>query len=115
MYSTPTTPLSVSDMDLSNYTLIDTVTGTYLDPTSCVLVPDEAATPLWLGDETDLSDSEICEIGKQYGKPLTLNDQLAESIADALWGEDADKEWNADTLDSIADAIRTLRPDLARG
>jgi hypothetical protein len=101
-------------MDLSNYTLIDTVTGTILDPLGCVLVSDSDAPTIW-HEVDDLSDSEICEIGKQYGKPLTLNDQLAESIADALWGEDADKEWNADTLDSIADAIRTLRPDLARG
>jgi hypothetical protein len=42
------------------------------------------------------------------------SESLLEYIADALWGEDADQEWNADTLDAIADAIRTLRPDLAK-
>jgi hypothetical protein len=95
------------------FTLIDTVTGTYLDPTSCVLVPDEAATPLWLGDETDLSDSEICEIGKDSGISIQATFDLSQCIADALWGEDADTEWGPDTLDAIADAVRTLRPDLA--
>jgi hypothetical protein len=65
------------------FTLIDTVTGTYLDPTSCVLVPDEAATPLWLGDETDLSDSEI---GGDSGISVPATFDLAQCIADALWG-----------------------------
>ena len=46
------------------FTLIDTATGTYLDSTDCVLIPDEAATPLWLGDETNLSPPEVSEMGK---------------------------------------------------
>jgi hypothetical protein len=47
----------------------------------------------------------------------SLEENLLNSIADALWGEGADQDWNADTLDAIADAIDTLRPDLitARG
>jgi hypothetical protein len=39
---------------------------------------------------------------------------LLNSIADALWGDDADESWSADTLDAIADAIRTVRPDLVK-
>jgi hypothetical protein len=39
-------------------------------------------------------------------------DDLLRSIADALWGDGADTPWSADTLDSIADAIRLQRPDL---
>jgi hypothetical protein len=42
----------------------------------------------------------------------TQNEQLLQAIADALWGEDADKEWGADTLDAIAEAIMDRRPDL---
>jgi hypothetical protein len=42
------------------------------------------------------------------------DDGLVRSIADALWGDDADTEWGPDTLDTIADAIRTVRPELAK-
>jgi hypothetical protein len=44
--------------------------------------------------------------------PNERSEQLIQSIADALWGDDADTEWNADTLDAIADAIRLMRPEL---
>jgi hypothetical protein len=40
------------------------------------------------------------------------SEQLLQAIADALWGEGADTPWSPDTLDAIADAIRTERPDL---
>jgi hypothetical protein len=42
------------------------------------------------------------------------NDSLVLSIADALWGDDADTEWNSDTINAIADAIRNVRPELAK-
>ena len=45
-------------------------------------------------------------------KPEEVNEQLLQSIADALWGEDADQQWSPDTLDAIADAIINQRPDL---
>ena len=70
-------------MKLSNYTLIDTVTGTILDPSSCVLVPDSALT----GEELDsASDSEITEIGKELGKPLTcpLDYPVVSALGDLL-------------------------------
>jgi hypothetical protein len=40
------------------------------------------------------------------------SEQLLQAIADALWGDGADTPWSPDTLDAIADAIRTERPDL---
>jgi hypothetical protein len=42
------------------------------------------------------------------------NDSLVLSIANILWGEDSSPEWGADTLDEIADAIRNVRPELAK-
>jgi hypothetical protein len=42
------------------------------------------------------------------------NDSLVLSISDALWGEGADTEWGPDTLNAIADAIRNVRPELAK-
>lgn len=48
-----------------------------------------------------------------YTSPQPVaSEQLLQSIADALWGEDADKEWSPDTLDAIAEAIIVQRPDL---
>jgi len=47
------------------------------------------------------------------GEPDQAED-LLNLIADALWGEDADQNWSADTLDAIADAILSQRPDLAQ-
>lgn len=41
-----------------------------------------------------------------------LNEQLLQSIADALWGEGGDTPWTPDTLEAIADAIELQRPDL---
>ena len=43
---------------------------------------------------------------------MNKNEQLLRAIADALWGDDADTEWNSDTIQAIADAIQTERPDL---
>ena len=40
------------------------------------------------------------------------NEDLLQSIADALWGEGADTEWGSDTINAIADALLTVRPDL---
>lgn len=35
-------------------------------------------------------------------------------IADALWGDGADTQWSADTLEAIAEAFRQYRPDLVK-
>ena len=43
------------------------------------------------------------------------SEQLLQSIAEALWGDGADTPWSADTLQAIADAIDTERPDLRVG
>jgi hypothetical protein len=42
------------------------------------------------------------------------NVYLVETIANALWGDGADTEWNSDTINAIADAIRNVRPELAK-
>lgn len=46
------------------------------------------------------------------GDNIAKSEQLLQSIADALWGDDADKDWGPDTLDAIADAIMNQRVDL---
>jgi hypothetical protein len=43
---------------------------------------------------------------------MDKNEQLLQALADALWGEGADTSWNADTIQAMADAIQTERPDL---
>lgn len=101
-------------MDLTNYLIIDTSTGTVLTAETCRLVHDsDLSSTEWEALDT-MSDSETGELARERGRRIALDDQLVESIADALWGDDSDTEWNPDTLDAIADVIRELRPDLAK-
>jgi hypothetical protein len=87
-------------------------TGTMLAADSCYLVPDEAFTPEEWDDIENFSDSEIARIGKENGVNVYQSEQLLQAIADALWSEGGNTEWNADTLDAIADAILMMRPEL---
>ena len=92
--------------------VIDSASGTMLPAHHCYLVPDEAFTQEeWYRIE-DFSDSEIAHIGKAHGVSVTQSEQLLQAIADALWGDGADTGWSPDTIDAIAEAIRTERPDL---
>lgn len=101
-------------MNLSNYMLIDISTGTVLTAEHCRLVHDsDLSESEWEALDT-MSDSETGELARERGRRIAVDDQLVESIADTLWGGGADTEWNSDTLDAIADAIRTVRPDLAK-
>jgi len=93
-------------------TLIIDSTGTMLDAVSTYLVPDEAFTPEEWDDIENFSDSEIARIGKENGVSVAKSEQLLQAIADALWGAGADTEWNSDTIQAIADAVLTERPDL---
>lgn len=43
---------------------------------------------------------------------MDRNEQLLQAIADALWEEGEDTPWDPDTIQAIADAIQTERPDL---
>lgn len=88
-------------------TLIIDSTGTILPAQHCYLVPDEAFT-----EDERFSDSEIAHIGKENGVSVYKSEQLLQSIADALWGDGADTEWNSDTIQAIADAVCAERPDL---
>jgi len=96
-------------------TLVIDSTGTMLLASSCYLVPDEAFTPEEWEQIEDFSDTEIARIGKENGVSVNTSEQLLQSIADALWGAGADTEWNSDTIQAIADAIQSERPDLAAG
>ena len=93
-------------------TLVIDSTGTMLPAHHCYLVPDEAFTEDEWEDITNSSDSEIARIGKENGVSVAKSEQLLQSIADALWGAGADTEWNSDTIQAIADAIQSERPDL---
>ena len=96
-------------MNLSNHMLVDISTGTVLTAEHCRLVHNSDLSESEWEELDNMTDSETGEIARERGRRISLDDQLAESIADALWGDGAD----TDTLDAIADAIRTLRPDLA--
>jgi hypothetical protein len=83
--------------------------GTIIYPESAMLVNSDH-----LVDDEDYSDSKVCEIASEHGTPVRTDYNLVRSIADALWGDDADTEWNSDTINAIADAIRNVRPELAK-
>lgn len=93
-------------------TLIIDSTGTMLAADSCYLVPDEAFTEDDWDSINDFSDSEIARIGKENGISVITSEQLLQAIADALWVEGTDTEWDSDTIQAIADAIQSERPDL---
>ena len=102
-------------MDLSSYMLIDISTGTTLTAEHCRLVHNDKIRASEWNRFDEMSDDESMRIGRERGQRIVLDDQLAESIANILWKDGADTEWSsADTLDAIADVIRTLRPDLAK-
>lgn len=93
-------------------TVIIDSTGTMLAADSCYLVPDEAFTPEEWDQIENFSDSEIARIGKENGVAVGQSEQLLQAIADALWGDGADTEWDSETLQAIAEAIQAERPDL---
>lgn len=87
-------------------------TGTMLDAATAYIVPSEAFTEEEWDDIDNFSDSEVARIGKENGFSIEKTEQLLQSLADALWGEGADTQWNADTMSALAEAIQLLRPDL---
>jgi hypothetical protein len=93
-------------------TLIIDSTGTMLAADSCYLVPDEAFTEDEWAQIDDFSDSEIARIGKENGICVTTSERLLQAIAAALWRDGDDTEWDSDTIQAIADAIQSERPDL---
>lgn len=61
----------------------------------------------------DCSDSETAAAAREQGVSVSASLSLLDVIAAFLWEEELNTNWGADTLDAIADAIRTMRPDLA--
>lgn len=100
-------------MNLSDYVLVDISTGTVLTAEHCRLVHNSDLSESEWEELDTMSDSETGELARERGQRITPDDQLAESIANILWKDEANTEWSSDTLDAIADVIRTLRPDLA--
>jgi len=94
--------------------IIDSSTGTVLTAHTCYFLPDDTFTDEEWEQIDDFSDSEIGRIGKENGVNVQESEGLLRSISDALWGDDVlgIRDWNADTLNAIADAIRNVRPDL---
>ena len=81
--------------------LIDTHTGTVLSPLGCVLMNDDNAPDLWKEDG-DLSDSEICEIGKDHGRAILPDIQALDRIASVLAGG----ERGANLIEQVAEIVR---------
>lgn len=84
-----------------SYTLIDTVTGTILDPVGCVLVEDSKA-PTLCHEESDFSDSEICEIGKEHGRAILPDSESLDRIASLL----AEAEWDVVTIMQVSEIVQ---------
>ena len=82
--------------------------GTVLNAANCYFLDGD------IPDDLDGDDSGTSEYAKANGIPVLPSLYLLNSISETLWGDDADPHWGADTLEAIADAIRTLRPDLAK-
>lgn len=78
--------------------------GTMFNATDCRIVP--------LNEIKNFSNSEISRFGKESGFNIEKSEELLQSIADALWGDGADTEWSSDTIQAIAEALESQRPDL---
>lgn len=90
-------------MDLTNYMLIDISTGTMLTAHNCVLVNShDLSSSEW--DALDgAPDSDIADIGRERGIPLSRDVQALDAIAALLNAED----WSSDHLAAVADMIRS--------
>ncbi len=53
--------------------IIDTCSGTVLAAEHCVLVPDDALTEAEWDALDAMSDSEVCDLARDRGRPLPLN------------------------------------------
>ena len=90
------------------YYIVCTQSGTILRAETCQVLPESALTE----DEWEDSDNAIAEYAHERGHPVSKSEQLLNSIADILWGEEADTPWGRETLQAVADVIRAKRPDL---
>lgn len=89
-------------MPLSDYILVDTTTGTILNPEGCVLVPESALSEAEWEAFDNSADSDVCAIGKAHGKPLSVEVQALDAVAALLNAE----QWSSDYLNAVADMIR---------
>jgi hypothetical protein len=53
--------------------IIDTCSGTVLAAAHCVLVPDDALTEAEWDALDSMSDSEVCDLARDRGRPLRLD------------------------------------------
>jgi hypothetical protein len=56
-------------------------------------------------------NGEEVDIANLYER-FVASEATLRAVADALWGEDAEQEWNSDTTEGIAECIETMRPDI---
>lgn len=96
-------------MDLSNHVILDVTSGTHFTAAHAVLLPyEENSNTLDNG-----SDQDLIDLGEDAGEDLEQllkSNDLAESIANILWGDNT--SWTPDTLDLIAEEFQIHRPDL---
>ncbi len=100
-------------MDLSYHVLIDCTSGTFFGADTAYLLDTRSIHP----EALECSDSERCDLAEWEGQDLEVlmnSVHLVEMIANTLWGDGADTKWGPDTLNAIADAIRLIRPELAK-
>lgn len=89
-------------MDLKNAILIDSMSGTVVNPRYCYLVPSASLTDEEWDNLNDASDSEISTLAKEHGICLTQNENVLDQIEECL-----SQEFSSDTFNKIADLIRS--------
>lgn len=89
--------------DLSDFLLIDTNSATVLNPQYCVLVHDSALSKEEWDELDNFSDSEICDLGIERGRPLAVDSQALDAVAALLNAE----QWSSDHLDAVAELVRS--------
>ena len=88
-------------MNLQNALLIDSTSGTVLNPQYCYIVPSSSLTDEEWENLQDASDSELSTLAKERGQCLTQNEDTLDNIQACL-----SQEFNSDTFNQIADLIR---------
>lgn len=94
--------------------IIDTSTGTVLTASTCVLVPDAALTEAeWEALDT-MTDSEVGGLARERGVPVLQASAWQDRQAlDAITKLLHKQQWDADTLDNVAELVRATGRTIA--
>jgi hypothetical protein len=89
--------------------IIDICSGTVLAAEHCVLVPDEALTESEWDALDDFTESEVCDLARERGRPVLPDAQALDAVAALLSAAD----WSSDHLNEVAEMIRATGRTIA--